>query len=362
MRRNQLKRPARPLIVTTDQDLLDDLLRICAGVEAEADVAQDLIGARSGYHLAPLVLLGADVAVEGLPVHLPRRAGVVVASRVYNDAQAWDLAFDLGAEHVAALPMAESWLRERLTTALRTKVGGGKIVAIVGGRGGAGASVLAAGLAVTAVRQGLRALLVDADPLGGGIDLLFGWEQEHGLRWPQLAETGGQFDTETLVNALPNRGDLVLLSCDRSESTPGDPAPKLLPDLMQVVLDAGREGRDLVVVDLPRRFDEAAQWALRTADRALIVVTPGIRATSAAARVANAVMAYRSELSLVVRGVAPGRPSATEISKKLAVPLIGRMRSEPRLIDAIEKGDPPAANPRGPLATLCQSLLEEAMA
>jgi hypothetical protein len=122
-------------------------------------------------------------------------------------------------------------------------------------------------MAVTATRMGMRTLLVDADPLGGGADLLFGWEEEQGLRWRQLAEAGGPIDAQTLVAALPSRGDLVVLACDRPASSSESQVPHHVPpEVMGAALDAGRQGRDLVVVDLPRRLDEAAECALRTAD------------------------------------------------------------------------------------------------
>jgi len=43
---------------------------------------------------------------------------------------------------------------------------------VIGGCGGAGASTLAASLAVTALGAGRRAILFDADPLGGGLEPL----------------------------------------------------------------------------------------------------------------------------------------------------------------------------------------------
>src|SRR5436305_6782155 len=46
------------------------------------------------------------------------------------------------------------------------------LIAVIGGCGGAGASTLAASLAVTALAAGRRAILFDADPLGGGLEPL----------------------------------------------------------------------------------------------------------------------------------------------------------------------------------------------
>jgi secretion/DNA translocation related CpaE-like protein len=229
----------------------------------------------------------------------------------------------------------------------------GRVVAVLGGRGGAGASVLAGALAVTAARSGLRTLLVDADPLGGGLDLVLGWEQVEGLRWPGLTQADGQVDAPALVRALPGRGDLVMLSWDR-----GTPLP-LPAAAMRATVDAGRRGRDLVVVDLPRHLDDASVAALHAADRAYLVVPAELRATAAAARVVAVATLHCPDLSVVVRGPAPGRLKAREVARALDLPLAGTLRPEPSLGRALERGEAPASSGRGPLADLCQRLLAE---
>jgi secretion/DNA translocation related CpaE-like protein len=363
MRRDSPAKTTRPLVITADTGLLDELLRLAAKAGAEVEVAPDVGAARPRYRAAPLILLGGDAVALGMRARLPRRRAVVIVCRNTEHPEAWDCAYDIGAEHVALLPVAETWLVERMALALSESDGAGRVVAVMGGRGGAGASVLSAAIAVTAARMGMRTLLVDADPFGGGADLLFGWEEEHGLRWRQLAESGGSIDPQTLLSALPSRGDLVVLACDRPAAPAENPALHHLPaEVMGAALDAGRQARDLVVVDLPRRLDEAAECALRTADRALIVVPAELRAAAAAARVAAAALAHRYELAVVVRGPAPGRLSAAEIASALGLPLAGRMRSEPRLAAALERGEPPGANARGPLAVLARRLVQEVMA
>lgn len=354
-------REHRTLLVTADPDLLDELLRLASAAGAEVEVAHDPAAARLRYGPAPLVLLGADVVAPFLRAGLARRGNVVIVCRSADDPRPWDYAAQLGAEHVALLPAAEPWLIDRLAAGTNGAAGGGgRVLAVLGGRGGAGASVLAAGLAVTACRSRLRTLLVDADPLGGGADLLLGWEDVRGLRWPQLARASGPVDPSALVAALPGRGDLVLLSCARdSAEDDGAPSPALPPDAMAVALDAGRRGRDVIVVDLPRRLDEAATLALQAADRALLVVPAELRAAAAAARVAAVVLAHRAELSVVVRGPSPGRLGAAELARALGLPLAGTLRPEPRLAAALERGESPAADGRGPLATLCARLIRE---
>jgi secretion/DNA translocation related CpaE-like protein len=344
--------PRLPLVVTGDPDLLDDLLRLAAAGGTDVDVAADPAAARPRFAAAPLVLIGADQAEACLRARLPRRPRIVVVGRIAVADPPWEVAELLGAEHVAVLPAAEPWLVDRFVTPVPPS-STGRVLAVIGGRGGAGASILAGGLAVTAVRAGLRTLLVDADPLGGGLDLVLGWEQVDGLRWPALAGTGGRVDPPALLRALPHRGDLVLLSFDREDlvSVPGE--------AMAATLDAARLGRDMIITDLPRRLDDAATLALQSADRAVLVVPAELRATAAAARVAATMALHCDDLAIVVRGPAPGRLRAREIARVLGLPLAGSLRPEPGLCAALERGEAPAADGRGPLAELCRQLIND---
>lgn len=344
-----------PLIVTADPDLLDDLLRMTADAGLIADVAPDPISARPWFDDAALVFVGIDVASSCARAGLPRRTGIVLIGRDGPPGSIppdWADAERIGAEHVAILPAAEPWLLERLT-GIDTGAGG-QIIAVLGGRGGAGASVLAGGLAITGARSGLRTLLVDADPLGGGVDLVLGWESLDGLRWPELSQASGRVHPPALVDALPGHAELVILSWDRGEPT------TVPPEAMVAALDAGRRGRDLVVVDVPRRLDESSILALRAADRALIVVPAELRACAAATRVAAMVLPYCPDLSLVVRQPGPGGLGATEVVGAVRLPLAGTLRGDPGLAAALERGEPPASNERGSLATLCRKLLADA--
>src|SRR6266540_5502504 len=233
---------ARPLLVTADPLLLDDLLRLCAAAAVEPDVAADVGGARRSWPLAPLVLVGTDLA--GALDHRPlaRRPGVLLVGRDLDDGGVWELAVRVGAEQVLIVPDGESELVERIAEAVE---GGGRealTVCFVGGRGGAGASTLAASLALTATRRGLRCLLVDGDPLGGGIDMVLGGEDAVGLRWPELVSARGRVNGSALRDALPRVNELTVLSWDRGDVL------SIPADAMRAVLCAGRRSSDLVVV------------------------------------------------------------------------------------------------------------------
>jgi secretion/DNA translocation related CpaE-like protein len=373
----------RPLVVTNDVELLDDLLRLAAACEVELNVARDGVAARQYWFDAPLVLIGGPDGPGCAAARLPRRPGVVLVAQgsmaapdsglepffdpaqlgppfPLDDADApaeltevWRAAADLDAEHVVFLPAAERWLVDRLADSTGGPSGSGLVVGVVGGRGGAGASVLAAGLAVTAARQGVRTLLVDADPLGGGLDLVVGREGSPGLRWPDLAATAGRISAPVLLDALPRVGDVCVLSWDRGDLL------TVPPPAVDAALDAGRRGAELVVVDLPRWPDEAAVHALQGTDVVLLVVPAEVRACAAASRIATMIGPHCAQLQCVVRGPAPAGLRSRDLADALGLRLAGVLRPEPGLAAALERGEAPAASGRGHLADLCQRLLAD---
>jgi secretion/DNA translocation related CpaE-like protein len=344
--------PRLPLVVTADPDLLDDLLRLAAAGGTELDVAPDPAAARSRIPGAPLVVIGVDQAAACLRARVPRRPGTLVVGHPPEAETAAKIAQDLGAEHLIELPTAESWLVNRFA-ARDAPAPPGRVLAVIGGRGGAGASILAGALAVTAAGGGHRTLLVDADPVGGGLDLVLGWEGVDGLRWPGLAATGGRVHPPALLKALPHRGDLVLLSFARDEVCP------VPAEAMAATMDAARRGRDVIITDLPRQLDDAAALALASADQALMIVPAELRATAAASRIATVVRVHCDNLAVVVRGPAPGKLRATEVARSIGLPLAGSLRPEAAVCRALEKGDAPAADGRGPLAELSKRLIRQ---
>ncbi|SDT72490.1 helicase/secretion neighborhood CpaE-like protein [Actinoplanes derwentensis] len=344
--------PRRPLIVTADPDLLDELLRLAAAGGAETEVAPDPAGARSRWTGAPFVLVGIDQAAACLRARLPRRARVILIGQAGTITPEWHTAELLGAENVAVLPEAALWIVDQFHDRPARPVIA-RTVAVIGGRGGAGASTLAAGLATTAVRNAFRTLLIDADPLGGGLDLVLGWEDVGGLRWPALTEADGRVDPPALLKALPHRGDLVLLSFDRAE-LPGVPS-----EAMAATLHAAQRARDVIVADLPRQLDAAAVLALQAAHRTLLVVPAELRAAASARRTADTVREHCENLAVVVRGPAPGKLRPRDISTALHLPLAGTIRPEKTVCQGIEEGLAPTATGRGPLAALCLRLISD---
>ena len=344
---------ARSLVVTADPDVLDDLLRLAATAGTELEVATDAGTARRSWSTAPFVVVAAD-AVDGFArLRLPRRAEVVLLGQDLDDAGIWQSAVELGAAHVVFLPDAEQWLTERFADAAETRGQDGTLVAVLGGRGGAGATTFASALAVTATRSGRSTLLVDGDPLGGGIDLVFGGEQDHGLRWPGLLSTRGRVPAAALSGALPRMQGLSVLSWDRGRT-------EAVPlEALEAVLSAGRRAHDLVVVDLPRSLDESGRAVLSAATTTVLVVPTEVRAAAAASRVAAAVGALCLDLRVVTRGPSPSGLGGDQVARALGLPLLAELKAEPGIDLALEHGDPPAQRGRGPLSVACGRLLDD---
>lgn len=358
MRSNGTAEQPRALVLMSDPELLDSILRLAAAAGCELHRVADPTQARTNWTQAALVLLDAAAAAQCARAGLPRRADVVVAVRGEPAPAVWRHAVAVGAEHVVALPEAEQWLVAALADAAEGARPDGRVLAVVGGRGGAGASVFAAAVAVTAVRDGARVLLVDCDPLGGGLDLVLGAEDLGGLRWPGIGVDGGRVPATALHAALPapavdarRGGELAVLSCDRSPHGP-------TPASVRAVLDSGRRAGETVVCDLPRYPTEAAVAALASADLVALVVPADVRSCAAGARVAALLREHGAPIRLVVRGPAPGGVEADEVARALGLSLLAAMRPEPGLARALEKGAAPA-RPRGPLAAAARAVLAE---
>lgn len=343
--------PARPLALTDDPELLDDLVRLAGAGGVELEVAADPGAAAAAWARAPLVVVAAGVGPALRRAGLPRRDGVILIGAQPAGSEIWEMAQDVGADHVVFLPAAQRWLMDRLAGCMDGAVTEAPLVAVLGGRGGAGASVLATALALAAARRGWRPVLVDGDHLGGGLDLLIGGEEVSGLRWPDLAGASGRLAADSTCAALPLIAGVRVLSWDRADPVEL-PAPA-----MTAALRAARRGADLVVIDVPRCLDKAAVHALRDSDVALLVVPAEVRACAAAARVAARATTHCSDLRVVVRGPAPAGLPSRDVAAALGLHLEGALRPEPGLAAALERGSLASRSSRGPLGKFCTGFL-----
>ncbi len=320
---------------------------------ASAVVVEELTSApgRVQWDRAGALLLDVAAARACLSAGLPRRSRVLLLVDADADDAGgqghWQLAVRLGAEQVLAIP-EDAELLVRFLGSPRPSVspGSGGVIAVVGGKGGVGASVFAAAIATCAKPA---ALLVDLDPLGAGVDLLFGLERQPGLRWPDLRLQGGRVSAAALQRALPNKGMVAVLSGGGEPAEPAEPA-------VRSVLAAGRDGGLVVVCDVSRSVGPAAEVALGLADLVVLVATADLAACAAATRTAAWILPRNPNRCLVVRGPSPGGLRAADISAAVGLPLLTAMRPEPGLVRRLEHSGLELGK-RSPLAAAASAVL-----
>ncbi|MGW0669595.1 septum site-determining protein Ssd [Streptomyces sp. NPDC002746] len=340
--------------MTEDVDLLDDLLRLCAAAGAEPEVHHTLPDRRGGWERAPMVLVGDDAAQRCLGA--ARRRGVMLVGRDRDAPDVWRRAVEIGAEYVLRLPDSENWLVDQIANATEGVGRPALTVGVIGGRGGAGASTLACALAVTAARSGRRTMLIDGDPLGGGIDVLLGGERAEGMRWPDFAHSKGRVGGGALEESLPALHGLRVLSWGRDDWV------VIPPQAMQAVLAAARRLGGVVVVDLPRRVDESVAEALAQLDLGLVVVPGELRAVAAAKRVASMAGMVVDDLRVVARGPYASGLDEQWVAHAMGLPLAGELPLEKGLLAEQDAGEPPGGDARGPLARFCSAFWGRALA
>jgi len=338
------------VLLTDDDELADAVSRLAAaaGCALRRDSGPSL-GSAPGE--APLLLLaGADVPAAEVLRARAEAAETVLVGLAPVDADWWRRAAEVDADHAAVLPEAESWLLERLADAGEGAGGAGSVVGVLGGCGGAGASLLAAALASAAAEEGGDVLLLDADPMSGGLDLVLGADELPGLRWGDLAGVAGRLRPDVLRSTVTVADGLQLLTGDRRRG--GAPGPAAL----ESVLTAARRLHDLVVVDLPRRDPAALATVLPHCGEVLLVVPGTYRAAAAACCVLDAVRPALSSphaVGLVVRDVGADVVAET-VADVVGARLAGRLRTDRELDAALERGEGLPRGRRTPLRAFAQ--------
>lgn len=331
-----------PLLVSADPLLVADVQRLSAAAGVVPHVVTDPAVALRLWTSAPVVLVGEDCAAALAMSSPPRRPRVHVLGRApLGDAMFRD-ALGLGAETVAGLPASETWLVELLTDVGDGGTIPGVTIGVIGGSGGAGATVFAAAIAQVAALVG-RTLLVDADPMGAGIDRVLGLETSDGIRWDSMLQTTGRLSSRSLREALPRAGRLSVLTW------PTDRPVSLQGFAMREVLSAGQRGFDAVVIDLPRHSDAVVEETITRCDHVVLVSTLTVPGVSSAARVAARLPELSPARHLVTRGSRSG-VAPESVSRLLRMPLLAAMADQRGLDEAITLGAGPARQRRGTLA------------
>jgi len=184
-------------------------------------------------------------------------------------------AIDLGARGVFAWPDERTELAGMLAAARSDLTvpedRRARVVAVLGARGGAGATFVASQLAATVADRGGRSVIVDLDLAFAGLTVSLGMAPDAaphtvGDLVPVLEELGPDHVTEALYRHP--RGFAALLSPPE-----GDAAAGVTPGLVRASVALLAADHDVVVLHAPRTLDTAVTAGIRLADVVLLVTT-----------------------------------------------------------------------------------------
>ncbi|GAB2540224.1 CpaE-like family protein [Brachybacterium huguangmaarense] len=294
-----------------------------AALRARAADHVEAVGARlvdaaedTGTTTGGVIALGGIEELARLASRAPRRTDTMIALAEDGPLgeDAWRRGLGAGALAILRLPSESPALLDLLARCTR-EAARALVIGVAGGCGGAGTSETAARIAGAGVREGLDTTLVDADPWGGGLDVLVEAPETDLAHWEDIGAVGGD-DGRALRDGLP-RVDRVALLTARGAGLPE-------PAQTGAVLAALAPGEGLVVADLGAEHVTAAAPFL---DALVLVVPASDHAVAAAARRLARWRVPRPLVRLVVRRRGPLTPR--DVSEDLGLAVASAFRDAP---------------------------------
>lgn len=336
-----------PLLVTADEALLAELLPLTAAADVAPTIARDPLAALTTWGTAPVVLVGPDLAEVLAGLGPEKRPRTYVVTLRHAPHELYRTALTLGAEQVIDVHGSAGWLVELLADLTEHRTDRGRVIGVIGGSGGAGATTLACALGQWAARSG-PSVVIDCDPQGPGLDRILGVERQDGFRWDALCQTTGRLSARALREALPRRGDLGVLSwyVDGRVQT-------LQAFAVREALSAARRGHRVVVVDLPRSTDPLIDEVASRCDELLVATSASVVGVAGAARM-RARFSDHASPGVVLRGEGF---AAADVQRAVGLPVVAQMRDQRGLGEAVDLGLGPMRSARGPLARAVARIL-----
>jgi septum site-determining protein MinD len=215
-----------------------------------------------------------------------------------------------------------------------------RIIVITSGKGGVGKTTVTANLGMAIARLGRRVALVDADFGLRNLDLLLGLENR--VVYTAVDVLAGQCRLEQALVKDKRQEGVVLLPAAQSRTK-----EVVSPDQMKKLVGALAEKYEYVVIDSPAGIEMGFQNAIAAAKEALIVTTPEIAAVRDADRVVGLLEAQGiKRIHLIVNRLKPAMVQADQmmsvqdVQEILAIPLIGVIPDDERVIVSSNRGEP----------------------
>ena len=215
-----------------------------------------------------------------------------------------------------------------------------RIIVTTSGKGGVGKTTVTANLGMALARLGRQVALVDADFGLRNLDLLLGLENR--VVYTAVEVFSGECRLEQALVKDKREPGLVLLPAAQNRTKEA-----VNPEQMQQLVSALTKVYNYVIVDCPAGIEQGFQNAIAAAQEAIIVTTPEIAAVRDADRVIGLLEAQGiKRIHLIVNRLRPAMVednnmmSVQDVQEILAIPLIGVIPEDERVIISTNRGEP----------------------
>ncbi len=215
-----------------------------------------------------------------------------------------------------------------------------RIIVITSGKGGVGKSTVTANLGTALAKQKRSVALVDADFGLRNLDLLLGLENR--VVYTALDAIAGQCRLEQALVKDKRQPGLALLPAAQNRTK-----ESINPEQMKGLIDVLSKTYDYILVDSPAGIEMGFRNAISAAQEAIIVTTPEVTAVRDADRVIGLLEANNiTNIQLIVNRLRPemvqlnDMMSVDDVLEILAIPLLGIVPDDERIIVASNRGEP----------------------
>lgn len=236
--------------------------------------------------------------LEELSAHVASGTQVVLVGRV-DSIEFYRSIIDLGIGQYVLAPLTPQGFMRAVKDVFGAEraVARGRTIAVVGAKGGVGASTLAHNLAWSlSAMYGKPVSLVDLDLHFGTAGIDYNHETRFGLRDALSQVVGmGSIDETLLERLFSKETDTLWLLA--SMPSMQDSTSLMTPDALQAVVDAVARMSDFVVLDVPHVWNPTTGAALLMADEVVIVSEPSLQGLR--------------NTQLMFESIGPGKPQGT---------------------------------------------------
>jgi septum site-determining protein MinD len=215
-----------------------------------------------------------------------------------------------------------------------------RIIVVTSGKGGVGKTTCSANIGMALAQRGHKVAVIDADFGLRNLDLLLGLENR--IVYTAVEVLAGQCRLEQALVKDKRQPNLVLLPAAQNRTKDA-----VTPEQMRKLVNALTKVFNYILIDSPAGIEMGFQNAIAAAKEALVVTTPEIAAVRDADRVVGLLEANDvKKLHLIINRIKPAMVqqdkmmSVSDVQEILAIPLIGVVPDDERVIVSTNKGEP----------------------